>query len=149
MGKSYTIVFSSIICPNSVIGEVFYYDWGQLPNVPYKVTFTLVSTIDTLVNTTIPVVYMDLSQQCGIMASASGAPTGLKNNYVGCLRYSGTGANNYLYADTTTNPPIYLNGRPVNNNVLIESHTNQAGGIANYSPTAWEYVMTLNLETFD
>lgn len=145
MGKSYTIVFNSIIAPNSVIGEVFNYDWGQLPNVPYKVSFTLVSTIDANANTTIALVYIDLSQQCAIMASPTGQ-NGLKNNYLGFLRTSGTGVNNYLYADTTTNPPIYLNGRPNNNNVFVEIHTNQAGGMTNYSPTAWEYVMTLNLE---
>ena len=145
MKKSYTIVFNSIIAPNSVIGEVFNYDWGQLPNVPYKATFTLVSTIDTNANTTIALVYIDLSQECAIMASPNGG-NGLKNNYLGFLRTSGSGANNYLYADTTTNPPIYLNGRPNNNNVFVEIHTNQAGGMTNYSPTAWEYVMTLNLE---
>ena len=145
MGKSYTIVFNSIISSGSVIGETFNYDWGRLPNVPYKVSFSLVSTIDTLVNTTIPVIYLDLNQQPAIMASLSGG-NGLKNKILGCLRYSGTGANNYLYADTTTNPPMYIQGRPTNNNILIEIHTNASGGMTNYSPTAWEYVMTLNLE---
>ena len=144
MGESYTIVFNSIISPGSVVAETFNYDWGQLPNVPYKVSFSLVSTIDALVNTSIAVIYLDLSQQCSIMASSGG--NGLKNNYLGCLRYSGTGASNYLYADTTTNPPIYLNGRPTNNNVFVEIRTNASGGVTNYSPTAWEYVMTLNLE---
>jgi len=148
MPKSYTIVFNSIIAPNSVIGETFNYDWGQLPNGPYKVTFSFVSTIDTLVNTTIPIVYIDLCQQCSIMASPTGG-NGLKNNYLGCLQYSGTGANNYLYANTNTNPPIYINGRPNNNNVCVEIHTNQSGGMTNYSPTAWEYIMTLNLELME
>jgi len=114
-------------------------------NVPNKVSISLVSTIDALVNTTIPVIYLDLNQRPAIMASPSGG-NGLKNKILGCLRYSGTGANNYLYADTTTNPPMYIQGRPTNNNILIEIHTNQAGGMTNYSPTAWEYVMTLNLE---
>ena len=148
MPKSYTIVFNSTIAPNSVVNEKFIYDWGQLPNVPYKATFTFISTIDTLVNTAIPVIYIDLSQQCGIIATIDGT-TGLKNNFLGCLRYSGTGANNYLYADIHSNTPIYLNGRPANNNVTIEIHTNAAGGMTNYSPTAWEYVMTLNLETLE
>jgi hypothetical protein len=148
MGKIYTIVFNSIIAPYSVIGEVFNYDWGQLPNVPYKVSFSLISSIDNLTNSAIAVVYIDLNQQCSIMASPTGQ-TGLKNNYLGFLRYSGTGATNYLYADATTNQPIYINGRPTNNNVFIEIHTNQAGGMTNYSPTGWEYILTLNLETLD
>jgi hypothetical protein len=145
MGKSYTIVFNSIIAPNSVIGEVFNYDWGQLPNKPYKVTFSLVSTIDTLVNSTIAVIYMDLGQQSSMVASLNGT-TGAKNGILGCLLPSGTGANNFLYANIHTNPAVYLNGRPTNNTVFIEIHTNASGGMTNYSPTAWEYILTLNLE---
>lgn len=148
MGKSYTIVFNSIIAPDSVVNETFQYDWGQLPNVPYKVSFSFMSTIDNLTGNVIAVVYLDLNQQCGIVASQSGT-SGLKNNFLGCLLTSGTGASNYLYADTHTNPAIYIQGRPTNNNILIEIHTNQAGGMTNYSPTGWEYVMTLNLETLD
>ena len=145
MGKSYTIVFNSIIAPNSVVNETFQYDWGQLPNVPYKVSFSFMSTIDNLTGNAIAVVYIDLNQQCGIVASQNGT-SGLKNNYLGCLLTTGTGASNYLYADTTTNPPIYLNGRPNNNNVFVEIRTNASGGVTNYSPTAWEYILTLNLE---
>lgn len=148
MPKSYTIVFNSLISTGSVVNDSFFYDWGQLPNQPYKVTFSLISSIDNLTNSSIAVIYMDLSQQAAIMASPSGG-NGLKNNYLGCLRYSGTGATNYLYADTTTNPPIYINGRPTNNNVFIEIHTNAAGGMTNYSPAGWEYMLTLNLETLD
>lgn len=145
MGKSYTVVFNSVVSSNSVIGEVFNYDWGQLPNKPYKVTFSLVSTIDTLVNSTIAVIYMDLGQQSSIVASINGT-TGAKNGILGCLLPSGTGTNTFLYANTHTNPPIYLNGRPTNNTVFIEIHTNASGGMTNYSPTAWEYILTLNLE---
>ena len=140
----YNVVLQAAIGAGGAASEQFFYDWSQLEDVPYKVSFSLVSTIDALVNTSIAVIYLDLNQQPAIMASSGG--NGLKNNYLGCLMYSGTGANNYLYADTTTNPPIYLNGRPPNNNVFVEIHTNQAGGMTNYSPTAWEYILTLNLE---
>lgn len=145
MGKSYTVVFNSIIAPNSVVGEVFNYDWGQLPNKPYKVTFSFIGTIDTITNNTIAVIYMDLGQQSSMVASLNGT-TGSKNKILGCLLPSGTGANNFLYADTHTNPPIYINGRPTNNTVFIEIHTNASGSMTNYSPTAWEYILTLNLE---
>lgn len=145
MGKSYTVVFNSLISGNSVVGEVFNYDWGQLPNKPYKVTFSFVSTIATLVNNIIPVVFMDLGQQSSILATTNGT-TGLKNKLLGCLLWSGTGASNYLYADTHTNPAIYLNGRPTNNTVFIELHTNSADVSTNYTPATFEYVLTINLE---
>ena len=145
MGKSYTVVFNSLISGNSVVGETFNYDWGQLPNVPYKVTFSFVSTVATLVNNIIPVIFLDLGQQSSILATTTGT-TGLKNKLLGCLFYSGTGAGSYLYADTHTNPPIYLNGRPTNNNVFIELHTNSASAGTNYPIDTIEYVLTLNLE---
>ena len=145
MGKSYTIVFNSFNSPHAVVNEQYTYDWGQLPNKPYKVTFSFVGTVDTLVNTSLAVIYMDLNQQCSMVA-VHNSVSGLKNNYLGTLVYSGTGANNYLYADTHTNPPIYINGRPTNNNILIEIHANYAGGMTNYAPTNFEYVLTLNLE---
>lgn len=146
MGKSYTIVFNSFNSGNTVINELYNYDWGQLPNKPYKITFSFVATVDTLVNSTIAVIYMDLNQQCSMVAPGSASFSGLKNNYLGTLLYSGTGANNYLYADTHTNPAIYINGRPTNNNIFIEIHTNNIGGMNNYAPTNFEYILTLNLE---
>lgn len=146
MGKSYTIVFNSLNSGNSVINEFYNYDWGQLPNKPYKVTFSFVGTIDALVNTSLAVIYFDLNQQCSIVASGTGGTSGLKNKFLGCLLYSGTGASNNLYADTHTNPPIYINGRPTNNNINIEIHTNAVGGMTNYAPTGFEYILTLNLE---
>lgn len=145
MGKSYTVVFNSSMSGNSVVGEVYNYDWGQLPNKSYKVTFSFVSTVATLVNNIIPVIFLDLGQQSSIIATTNGT-TGLKNKLLGCLLWSGTGANNYLYADVSTNPPIYINGRPTNNTVFIELHTNSVDASTNYTPATFEYVLTLNLE---
>ena len=148
MGKSYTIVFNSIQSSDAINNETYNYDWGQLPNKPYKITFSFVATIANLTNSLLAVLYMDLNQQCSMVAPSltSSSTTGLKNNYLGTLLYSGTGANTYLFADTHTNPPLYINGRPTNNNVIIELHTNQLGGMTNYAPATFEYILTLNLE---
>lgn len=150
MGKSYTLVFNSLNnVVTSVVGETFNYDWGQLPNKPYKVTFSFIGSVDTLVNTgaSLAVLYIDLNQQCSIIAPGSSTgPLGMKNNYLGCLMFSGTGVNNNLYADIHTNPPIYINGRPTNNNIFVEIHSNALGGMTNYAPTGFEYILTLNLE---
>ena len=34
--------------------------------------------------------------------------------------YQGVAANNFLYAVTNTNPPTNLNGRPRNNNFMVQ-----------------------------
>ena len=65
----------------------------------------MLGRFDILANTSLAVIYIDLNQQFSMVANHNGV-SGLKNIFLGTLLYSGTGANNYLYADTSTNPPF-------------------------------------------
>ena len=38
----------------TTVTETFFYDWSQIPNVPYKVTFTFISGVGTFTNTSVP-----------------------------------------------------------------------------------------------
>jgi hypothetical protein len=91
MGKIYNAVFNSdIATATTSIAEIFYYDWGQLPQGEYKVSFSFVSAIATLTNTYCANLFVDLGQNVGL-ATSNGQV--LRSGYLGSLRNSGTGAN--------------------------------------------------------
>ena len=151
-------------CLNSNFGgntpatsSTFFVDWSVLPEGEYKVSFTFTSAIagTDIGNTTNAVVYLELGQACTSIIESSLA---LSNNtyrggFLGCLRPTSytTGATTttdhitFLYADTTTNPPVYLLTRPRNNSISVDIHTSATSTTTNYSPIG-AYVLTLSFE---
>jgi hypothetical protein len=85
-------------------------------------------------------------------SSAYGAPTTYS---IGCLRSSFlNGTINYLFADDSTNPAIYLKNRPYNNRFRVRVLTNDA------TPVVWTdnaaaplanggYILSLSFEKVD
>jgi hypothetical protein len=151
-------------CLNSNFGgntpatsSTFFIDWSVLPEGEYKVSFTFTSSIagTDLGNTNNAVIYLDLGQASTSIIESSAA---LSNNtyrsgFLGCLRptsYS-TGSTTvtdqvtFLYADTITNPPVYILSRPRNNSVSVDIHTSSTTTTTNYTPIG-AYVLTLSFE---
>jgi len=147
MGKIYNVVLMSDIGNGAATtGETFFYDWTQLPDVQYKVSFSFQSAIATLTNTTIATIYVDLGQSYNTLAKSQNSNAiQYKSFFLGSLQYSGTGASNGLSAMTITNPLTFLNGRPRNNNFLVEIHQNNANQ-ADYAPPTGAYTLILNFE---
>lgn len=143
MTKIYNVVFQSAIPSQTTVGEIFYYDWGQMPEGEYKVTFCFTSAIATLVNTTIANIFVDLGQGTPI-ASVDGSC--YKSHYLGMLRPTATGASSYLFADLNGNPPIYLMNRPNNNRVFVQIHANTGTFETNYSPVPGAYTLCMSFE---
>ena len=146
MGRIYNVVFQSSVPSTTTVGEVYYYDWAQLPQGEYKVSFSFVSAIATLVDTSVANIYVDLGQNC---AYASASNEVYRSGYLGSLKYSGTGSANYLYSAVNDNPPVYLMNRPNNNRIMIEIHSNATGFETNYSPNPGEYTLCLSFELQD
>lgn len=142
MGRIYNVVFEGEVAPQSASSKVFYYDWGVLPDCPYKVRFSFSVRDQTLTNTTVANIFMDLGQFLP-QASANGATPRI--DYLGSLTYSGTGTSKHLFATVDDNPPIYLNTRPTNNVVQIDIFNNtvaeQTYGILNN-----QYTLCLSFE---
>jgi hypothetical protein len=140
-----------------ITSSTFFVDWSIMPEGEYKVSFTFTSAITTtdLGNTTNAVIYLDLGQASTSIIEPSSALS--KNTYrggfLGCLRPTsfGTGASalsdyvTFLYADTNTNPPIYILNRPRNNSVSVDINTSATSTTANFSPIG-AYVLTLSFE---
>lgn len=151
-------------CLNSNFGgatpatsSTFFIDWSVLPEGEYKVSFTFTSAIASsdLADITNAVVYLDLGQASTSIIESSIA---LSNNtyrggFLGCLRQTSytTGTTTatdfitYLYADTNTNPPIYILTRPRNNSVSVDINTSAISTVTNFSPIG-AYVLTLSFE---
>jgi len=49
------------------------------------------------------------------------------------------------YADTITNPPVYIFTKPRNNSVSVDIHTSSTTTSTNFSPIG-AYVLTLSFE---
>lgn len=143
MRRIYNVVLQSAIPSQTTVGEIFYYDWGQLPEGQYKVSFTFISAIATLVNTTVANIFLDLGQDTDLV-SASGQQ--YRSGYLGMLRYSGTGASNYLFAGLNDNPPTYLMNKPANNRVFVQIHANTGTFETNYSVAPGAYTLCLSFE---
>ena len=128
-----------------------------MPEGEYKVSFTFTSAITAtdLGNTVNAVIYLDLGQASTsiIEASAANAANTYRGGFLGCLRQTsyGTGATTltdyitFLYADTNTNPPVYILTRPRNNSVSVDIHTSSTTTTTNFSPIG-AYVLTLSFE---
>ena len=147
-------------CLNSNFGgatpatsSTFFVDWSVLPEGEYKVSFTFTSTIASadLGNTTNAVIYLDLGQASTsiIESSAALANNTYRGGFLGCLRQTSysvtTDFITYLYADTTTNPPVYILTRPRNNSVSVDIHTSSVSTTTNFSPIG-DFVLTLSFE---
>lgn len=151
-------------CLNSNFGgntpatsSTFFVDWSVMPEGEYKVSFTFTSTIASsdLGNTTNAVIYLDLGQASTsiIESSAALANNTYRGGFLGCLRQTSyaTGALSltdyisFLYADTNTNPPVYILNRPRNNSVSVDIHTSSTTTTTNFTPIG-AYVLTLSFE---
>lgn len=133
----------------------FYVDWSVIPEGEYKVTFTFTSSITAtdLGNTTNACLYLDLGQSSTSIIETSGTSSfslaGIKSSFLGCLRQTSYAVSadyvTFLYADTITNPPVYLLNRPKNSSVSVDIHTSSTSTTTNFTPIG-DYVLTLSFE---
>jgi hypothetical protein len=121
--KTYNLVLQSSVGTNGTPNETFFFDWGQLPQSRYSVQFTFNSADVAPTSIYVANLFLDLGQQPNTFMVTSTLETSVqpRGNYLGCLSsLGGGGVNHYYFADLTTNPPIYLNNRPTNNNLFVE-----------------------------
>ncbi len=120
--KTYNVILQSAIGNGaSVLSETYFYDWTRLPDVPYKLTFSFNSSYLTPSAGTNASIYLNLNQSYSDVASAQGGTVvGYRSDFLGSLYVYNGITFAYLGADTTSNPSIYLDGRPRNNNFMVQ-----------------------------
>ena len=145
MRKIYNIVLQSGIGDGTLSNETFFYDWSQIPDVPYRVTFTFTSATTPITsNAGVVSLYIDLSQSYNQLARPQITNGPINNGqFLGNLFYGFVSANNFLYAENNTNPPTYLNGRPKSNNFAVQIHTLP---YTDYTPSVNHYSLILSFE---
>ena len=163
MGRIYKVVLNSSFTTTTNYNVSYYYDWSQIPDQPYKVTFTYTATANTGAGntnlaTSVAMVYVDVGQ--GAYNSIARAPANTnpataiyRSNFLGVLETktiatsAAAGYYSWLSADSTTNLPSYIDTRPKNNSMVVEIHTNSNTLGADYTaPAPGNYVLTLCLE---
>ena len=144
--KNYNVVLQSAIGDgSSTANETFFYDWTQIPDVPYRVSFSFMSATIPLTSVgQIASLYVDLTQSYNQLATCqTTAQSAYKGQFLGNLMYQGVAANNFVYADITTNPPTFLNGRPRNNNFVVEIHSTLT---VDFNPVPGVYCLILSFQ---
>ena len=140
MNESYTILINSVnytTSNNGLNSSLNYnFDWSILPDQPYRVHFTYLGEINDLsTGSDIAMIYLNFG--CGtnnyVVSTNGYAQT---STFLGYLRPERMVAQSFLYAEDSTNVPIYIKGRPQNNNFTVDILNN-----ANASPltTAIQY----------
>ena len=145
--KIYNVVLMSTIGNGiTTSGETFFYDWTQIPDKPYKLSFTFYTSLSTTTNSMAALLYVDLGQTDNTIAISQNIDAlSYRASFLGCLRFLASGvAPNILFADSMTNPPSYLNGRPRSNNFTAQILQNN-GSFIDYIPPS-NYVLTIYLE---
>jgi hypothetical protein len=148
--KTYNLVLQSSVGTNGTPNETYFFDWGQLPQSRYSVQFTFNSADVAPTSVYVANLFLDLGQQQTTFMVASTLETSVqpRGNFLGSLSSLGSGANHYYFADLTTNPPIYLNNRPTNNNLFVEIR--EANSPFNTAfPDVGQYTLTLCFTQLD
>ena len=162
MGKCYNFMFDSTFFAGGVNNKrrIYTTNWlGVLPeNKSFKVTFTFISETDLLSNisfVSIPIVRCNLEQSNTFANLSLNATSFTTTNALGFLKLGPLPSNNvstntdegFLFADYTTNAPIYLKSRPTNSNLEVEIHNGLTN--TNYVTDIPDYVITLHFEEED
>jgi hypothetical protein len=145
--KIYNVILQSAIGDGTLSNETFFYDWTQIPDVPYKLTFSFTSATTALSsNSQVASLYIDLSQSNNQLAKPQTTiPPNYPGQFLGNLYFGFVSANNFLYAENNTNPPTYLNGRPKSNNFAVQIHSTPT---VDFSPPVNHYSLILSFEEY-
>ena len=148
--KSYNIILNS----NNGVGsnnsqKTYYFDWSQLVQGKYELTFSYVGQLNNLTGGSIPLIYIDIGQQGNIEVLSNGYKNGI---YLGFLKPYVLGITSYLYSNDGENGSIILGSRLVQNNltvsILNNSSTQTSFTDSNSQPPA-NYILSLKFKLLD
>ena len=143
----YTIVLNSLNAATTTGTGAntcsYRFDWSQLPDCPYEVHFTYIGELNNIDYSTLPMIYIDFQAQSNVYeARASNAV--LMSQYLGFLQTYLVGASSFLHAEDGTNAPIYLAGRPSNNQFNVRVLDNGGNPFTAAGATALgPYILTM------
>ena len=149
MKKIYNIALFSSVPATVTNTEQFFFDWTQIEDVPYKITFTFQSAGSAVTDAAVLTLFCDLGQgYTSFIAQNPAAPINYRNGLLGSLMLNGVGGDNFFYAHLNTNPPILIMHRPPSYFFIVHIHTNTPN-FNNDAITPGMYSLCLNFETLE
>lgn len=137
MGKIFNVVLNSAIDSadgTSTTFENFYYDFSTMDEGRYRVTWSFMSAVNTVLQPTaqfVANVFIDLGQGSYVnIASSSNVNQGkvFSSQFIGALQFNSfttpVASYGFYSASTTTNPPFYIDNKPRNNNINVAIFNN-------------------------
>ena len=144
--RIYTVVLQSAIGDGvTQSSETFFYDWSQIPDVPYYVRFSFASSVNPVIQSNqMATLYVDLAQSNNQLANPQSSAQYLYlSQFLGNIMYGTATGNSYLYAENNTNPPTYLNERPKSNNITVEIRSSLT---TYFTPFSGTYCLILSFQ---
>lgn len=144
---NYTVVLNSINAASKTGTGAnicsYRFNWQVLPDQPYEVHMTYMGELNNVDATTIAMVYCDFGVPPNVYEART-TTQALSSNYLGFLESYIVGANSFLHAEDGTNQPIYLSGRPRNQEFQVRVLDNAGTPFTASGATALgEYVICL------
>jgi hypothetical protein len=146
----YSVVLNSNNATVSGTDYLFSFDWSVIPDGNYLVHFSFnTSTLNTVANPQIAMIYCDAlsgsntyiaSNQADRASAQTTTLLGIAYPYI-------VSTASTLHAEDSTNPPVFLNTKPRNNQFSVSILTNAASPTPYPSFPAW--VLTLQFKPYD
>lgn len=140
----YTVILNSSNTTGTLSSLQYNVDWSNIPDQPYKVTFSYIGIKQDLSSvSSMPVIYINFGVPPNVF-EAKAATNLLSSNYLGFVFPSAAANNNYLYVEENSNPPIFLKGRPTSNNLVVNINKSDALTTP-FTPTPAAYNLVIKL----
>lgn len=130
--------------------RTYNFDWTVFPDVPYELHFTYIGQLNNIDYSTLPMIYVDFNVATQVyepqtLALSGGKTVARTSQYIGFLESYLVGASSFLHAEDGTNCPVYLAGRPQNNQFTVRVVNNNGAPYTASGATALgDYVLTMN-----
>lgn len=148
-------VYNVLLNSNNRVGGTgtsictYYFDWGILPDCPYRLSWGFVSSgnVDMTVNK-IVIIEANLSQSSVFVANSTRVRA--TNSYVLGTAISNESGTSFVYGDRNTNGDIYLTHRPNSNEFEVNLKTlSGLPWVDGLGVEISEYLLSLTFETMD
>ena len=142
----YNIVLNSNDATISGTDYLFSFDWSIIPDGNYLVHFSFnTATVNTVANPQIAMIYLTAlsGSNTFIATNQAGIASAQSSNFLGVAYPYIVSTTSTLHAEDSTNPPVFLNSRPRNNQFSVSVLTNASAPTPYPSLPAW--ILTLQL----
>lgn len=146
----YNIVLNSNDATVSGTDYLFSFDWSVIPDGNYLVHFSFNTlTVNTVANPQIAMIYSTALTASNTFAATNtaGRASAQSSLFLGVAYPYIVSTTSTLHAEDSTNPPVFLNTRPRNNQFSVSVLTNASAPTAYPSLPAW--VLVLQFRPYD